>query len=312
MHLRRLAPLWLPSLVLLSVAPRLQAQTPEPCDAYVDSFQRGLDAFNAGARDVARAAWREALPVSGCGPDVAYNLAVLAVMADDLAGAEALYTTALARLDAWPDSVQALPEGLQMRAGLYTGLLNVGARHFVAERFAEALGAFTDITARDSLHRDAWYNEALALYKLARWRDLAPIAERVVALDPLNYNAHVLRFNAYRELGEAARTRGDARTVRRYRRLAEGARAASEALPIRLENVQVASEGGAQTLRVQVAPGRLTPGTPVRLAVTLLGVTGPLVTQEVTVTAPRTPELLLVRFPDAPGATTVRYRVLAR
>ena len=284
--------------LLWTLSPAARAQSAAPCGDYVNAFERGLAAYNAGARDVAQAAWAEALEIEGCGPDVAYNLAVLAVVNDDLAGAERLYVTALARLDAWPDSVQALPEGRHMRAGLFTGLLNVGARHFVADDYEPALAAFGRITARDSLHRDAWYNQALALYKLERWRALVPVAEHVIDLDPLNVNAHVVLFNAHRGLRDT--------------RAARATREAANALPVGIEGLQIATAGRAQTLRGRMVGRQAATGTPIRLAFTLVSPEGPVATEEVVVAAPAQgqPTTFEVRFPEAPGATAVRYRLL--
>jgi tetratricopeptide (TPR) repeat protein len=290
----------LPLLCLLgaTLTSGVRAQGAEPCGEYVRAFERGLSAYNAGARDVARAAWNEAVEIEVCGPDVAYNLAVLAVIADDLGGAEHLYVTALDRLDAWPDSVQRLPEGRHMRAGLYTGLLNVGARHFVADAYAPALAAFARITARDRLHRDAWYNQALTLYHLERWRDLVPVAEHVLTLDPLNVNAHAVLLRAHRGLRDV--------------RAARSIEAATAALPVGIHNLQIATEGHAQTLTGQMTGRHAASDTPIRLAFTLVSPEGPLATQEVVVPAPRKGQTSTfeVRFLRAPGATAVRYRVV--
>ncbi len=274
-----------------------------PCSLYVDGFERGLAAFQARAYDVARDAWREVEAVEGCGPDVAYNLATLAVLAGDLGAAAPSFTRALDRLDAWPDAARALDGSREIRRLSLGGLLAVGARHYDAGRFDDALAAFDTLAARDSLHRDGTYNRALTLARLARpgpatARALRDAATRALAFDPLSAALHALVAR-----GELAG--GNARAARR-------AHARADALPVDVRAVRLDPETGRGVLDVEGR--RATPGMPLRIEVTLLRPEGPVETTVAAFAAPAPGTRIEVplAFETRIGATGTRYRLLPR
>ncbi len=277
------------------------------CGVYVDGFERGLAAFQARAYDVARAAWTEVVDVRGCGPDVAYNLATLAVLAGDLGAAAPAFTGALDRLDEWPDDARALDGSRELRRLALGGLLAIGVRHYDAGRFDDALAAFDTLAARDSLHRDAAYNRALTLARLtptgtdraavrAHADALGAAARRALAFDPLSAALHALSARA--DLA-AGRTRAARRAHDR-----------AESLPVDVRGVRFDAESGEGTLDLF---GRAAPaGRPLRFEVTLLRPEGPVETVVVRASAPARGARLEVpvRFETRIGATGLRYRLL--
>lgn len=272
-----------------------------PCGAYVAAFERGLAAFRAGAHDVARAAWAEALDVTGCGPDIAYNVATLDALEGRLGTAAPAFARALDRLDAWPDSVQRLDAAREMRRLSLAGLLAVGVRHYEAGRYGDALAAFDTLTRRDPLHRDGTYNRALTLARLdwpgrAAARDRRAALAAALAFDPLSAALHALD-------ARAALAAGDMRAARR-------AQARTDALPVDVRAVALDPDTGTGVVDLD---GHAAPaGTPLRLELTLLRPDGPAATAVVALTAPArdTRVQVPVALPVTPGATGVRYRLL--
>ena len=280
------------------------------CGVYVDGFERGLAAFQARAYDVARAAWTEVADVRGCGPDVAYNLATLAVLAGDLSAAAPAFTGALDRLDEWPADARALDGSRELRRLALGGLLAIGVRHYDAGRFGDALAAFDTLAARDSLHRDAAYNRALTLARLAPTAATAATrgaarahadalggaARRALAFDPLSAALHAL-------VARADLAAGRARAARR-------AHDRAESLPVDVRGVRFDAETGEGAIELL---GRTAPaGTPLRFEVTLLRPEGPAETLVVRTSAPARGARLdvPVRFETRIGATGLRYRLL--
>lgn len=287
-----------------SAPPRIvgvEADADAPCDTYVSAFERGLAAFQAGATDVARAAWGEVETVEGCGPDVAYNLATLDALDGRLDAAAPAFARALDRLDAWPDSVQRLDGVRELRRLALAGLLAVGVRHYDAGRYEAALAAFDTLARRDALHRDGAYNRALTLVRLDRpgragARERRAALAAALAFDPLSAALHSLDARA--DLAA-----GDAREARR-------AHARADALPIDVRAVSLDPETGRGAIDLEGHAA--TAGTPLRLDLTLLRPDGPAATTVVTVRAPTRGERVQVpiALPVTPGATGIRYRRL--
>jgi len=175
---------------------------------------------------------------------------------------------------------------METRAGVLSGLVAVGVQHFQANRFGEAAQVFGEVHRADPNHRDAWYNHALALYKAERWQDLIPVASRVVQIDPLNYNARIILFNAYKGLSDAAKTARNTSVETANRQQALATLTAADALPVQVDQVQTRLEEGSATISGQVTGGTARAGTPVRMDFTFYGPTGPVGTQSVTVNAP--------------------------
>lgn len=288
---------------LLAAATARAQPTPGsgPCAAYRDAFDTGLVSYRAGAVDLAQRAWTDAANASAsCGPDAAYNLAILASEAGDLRAAAARFTEALDRMRGWTAPDSAMGNVRAMRQLALSGLLNVGVIRLDRDSLDAAEATFSALIARDSLHRDAHANRANALFRARRWADLRAAADRLIAFDPLSRDAHTLRFEALRGLGN---TRAAARELRALR-----------GLPVDLERIAVRMNGDAATVSGTVQSGTAAPGTPVRIALTLLSPDGPVATQTVTLVAPAAglETTFTAVFPDATGATSYRYRQMER
>lgn len=273
-----------------------------PCAAYLDAFDTGLVAYRAGALDLARRAWTEAAATTECGPDAAYNLAIVAAETGDLRAAADRFAETLARLRGW-DVPEAARDGVRtMRQLALAGLFNVAVGQLDAAdtapdslRAAEA--TLTRLLAADPLYRDALYNRAVAHRRLNDWADVRDDAERLLAFDPLSRTAHTLRFEALRALGDPRRA-GRALTALR-------------SLPVDVERIDIRMRGAEATVSGTVEAGAARAGTPIRIDLTLLSPDGPLATQTLTFAAPAAGDTtaFTATFPAATGATAYRYRV---
>lgn len=285
---------------LLAASPVRAQPGDDPCAAYRDAFDTGLVAYRAGAVDLARRAWTEAAATPVCGPDAAYNLAILAAESGDLRAAADRFAETLDRIHGWavPDSLAGNVRAMRQLA--LAGLLNVGIIRLDRDSLDAADAAFSALIARDSLHRDAHANRAAALFRARRWADLRTAADRLLAFDPLSRDAHTLRFEALRGLGDTRRAARELRTLR--------------GLPVDVERIAVRMNGDAATVSGTVRVGTAPPGTPIRIALTLLSPDGPLATQTVAFAAPPagSETSFAVVFPDAAGATSYRYRLVGR
>lgn len=247
---------------------------PERQNAWAVSYQQGLDALNAGDTTAAVTAWERSGQIFQGRPDAVFNVAVIASERGDYDRAARGFEETLRILEAQPadTAVAELAARAETRRNAMAGLLNVGAQRFSAEDYPGAAVVFKRLTELDPTSRDAWYNYALALYQQQRWPELLPVAQRVVEIDPLNENANVLVFNAYKEQGQ------NDRALQVLERI--------EALPVKVTQVQISSQNGRSTLAGTVEGGNARAGTPVRLEFTVFGDGQTLGTQSVTVNAP--------------------------
>jgi tetratricopeptide (TPR) repeat protein len=293
----------------VTLCPELAADvTPARQAAYLALFNEGMAAFGAADTATAVSAWTRASQVYAGAWDAQYNLGVLYAGLGDPAKAVTSYRAALAAAAASTDTAAAVRAGVaETRANAVAGLLNAAAQLFQADRFADAADVFRPLAQADRNHRDAWYNLSLALYKLGRWDELVPVAERVVELDPLNYNAHIVLFNAHK--GIAERGGGAAERQARERALAVLQRA--EALPARLDGIRVTNAAGRATFQAMLEGGEARPGTPLTLEVVFWGPDGRLGAAPVTAAAPaKGASVPISAAIDAPAAATgITYTV---
>jgi tetratricopeptide (TPR) repeat protein len=274
-------------------------------------FNAGVEAFNRQDTAVALAQWAQAARLHDAMPQAHFNQAVVYAGRNDHARAAAAYRAALATLERMPADSANAAEIAETRASSLSGLLNAGAHFFATNEFARAGELFSEVHRMDPNHRDAWYNHALALYKLERWQELIPVATRLVQIDPLNYNARIILFNAYKGISDAAKASRNTTLETTNRNLAVSTLAAADSLPVQLDQVQLSirEDGARISGTVQGAAARA--GTPIRLNFTFFGPSGPVGTQSVTVSAPAkdatTPfEVLL---PTTSPVTGYSYRV---
>lgn len=257
--------------------------------AWATAFQAGLEAYQANDTATAVASWQRANQLYTGRPDAFYNLGVLYSQRGDLAQADRMYREAIAIVDRMPADTSAaeMTARAETRQNSLAGLLSLGARQFQAEQYAPAIEIFRYLTGLDQNNRDAWYNYALALYKQERWDDLVPIAQRVTQIDPLNENARIILFNAYKGQAEAA---GAARNTARQREVQNQALRVLEeveALPVFVDEIRFESpEGGQPVLTGKVVGNKASAGQQVTLNFTFYGPRGQVGTQSATVAAP--------------------------
>ena len=218
------------------------------------------------------------------------NLAELLLFTDQHAEAEALYREQLAA-----DSTNIALQGKLAAAiaaqgrtaeaqEIYNGLLGrtdldaatlmeIGVVLFQQEDYARADDAFERVTQLRPNSRDGWYNRANALYAAEQWETLIPVAERLIQLDPLNYDASLILARAYRDAGQ------NQDALRELERM--------EATQIKLQKLETRQGAGRTTVRGEVIGNQAPAGSQVQLRFTFFDDAGTqLGTQTVTITAP--------------------------
>ncbi|HYJ79088.1 MAG TPA: tetratricopeptide repeat protein [Longimicrobiaceae bacterium] len=280
-------------------------ETDQRATAAAATFQLGLDRYTANDTLGAISLWEAVSALDSTNVTAVFNLGVLHSQRGDAVAATAAYRKVLAMTTAG-DSASA-----DQRAAASNALLTGGARLFNEDKFVEAAEAFAYLHTIDPANRDAWYNHALALYKLERWQELVPVGARLVQLDPLNYNAQIILFNAYKGLSDAAKARNDAATETSNRALALSVLERAEALPVQVDGVQTDGSTGSVKITGKVGGGSATAGSPVRIEFTLVGASGDVGSSVVTIAAPakETTADFEVSIPVTAPATSWRYRL---
>lgn len=335
-------------------------------DAWVNEFNRGIEAYNQGNIAAAGDAWANAHSLYKLRPNAVQNLGVVRGQQERFDEAIAAYQEGLANLslvpaarlltaedsaeivesrqfmqnnlvqvlltrERWADAERVLrqivaadPDDVEAQANLaaavngqgrtaeaaqmYSRLLtmpnlgpgqlfNIGVSLFNADQPADAAQAFGRVTALNPNHRDAWFNQANALYDAGDWPALLPVAARLVQVDPLNETAALIQARAFRELN-----RND-EALQVLTRV--------ESLPILTDNIQISAAGNATVLR-GVAQGKAAAtGTPVRLRFTFYSDNGQEVgTQMATISAPATDQTTTFEVRLEQPASAYRYEVL--
>jgi tetratricopeptide (TPR) repeat protein len=280
---------------------------PERERAWATAFQQGLQALQANDTTTAVARWEAANQVFEGRPDAYYNLGVVYAQRGDATRAVDAYRQALTVLERMPaDTAAAETQArAETRQNVLSGLLAVGARQFQEEQYAPASETFRFLTGIDPNNRDAWYNYALALYKLERWNDLVPVAQKLMAADPLNENARVILFNAYKSPSEAAKAAGNTARQRELENQAIKIYEELTNLPVYVDEIRFeTAEGGAPALTGKVVGNKANAGTPVNLTFTFYGPDGTVGTQSATVSAPAKGQSTTLRVPLPAGTVT--------
>ncbi len=274
-------------------------------------FNAGVEAFNRQDTAVALAQWEQAGRLNDAMPQAYFNQAVVYAGRNDHARAATAYRAALASLERVTPDTSNAAELAETRAGSLSGLLNAGAAFFNANDFARAGEMFAEVHRLDPNHRDAWYNHALALYKLERWQELVPIASRLVQIEPLNYNSRIVLFNAYKGLSDAAKASRNTAVETANRNLAVSTLQAADSLAVQIDDAQLSTRDDGARVAGTVKGGSARAGTPIRLNFTFFGPSGPVGTQSITVNAPAkdatTP--FEVALPTTQPVTGYSYRV---
>lgn len=219
------------------------------------------------------------------------NLSELLLFTDQYAEAEELFRSLLeddpdnvtlqgrlgAAIAAQPGreaEAQAIYSELLGRTDLdATTLMDIGVVLFQQEDYVRAAEAFERVTQQQPNSRDGWYNLANALYAAENWEGLIPVAERLIEIDPLNYDASLMLARSYRDIGD------NQNSVAELERM--------EATPIRLQGMQTHRGAEQTTVRGQAIGNQAPQGTPVRLNFTFYGEDGNQIgMQVVTINAP--------------------------
>jgi len=269
------------------------------------AFEAGLAAYQAGDTATALAQWSAVPQLDSVRTDAWFNQGVVYMQRGDMVRAVENYRRVLAAPVVAGDTSAANRRGTAL-----TALVSAGASLFQQDKFREAHDVFSQLRTMDPNNRDAVYNDALALYKMERWADLAPVAARLTQMDPLNYNAQIILFNAYKGLSEAAKARNDAATERTNRDLALRTLTLSDSLPVQVSDVSVAQTATGITISGTVTGQSARAGTPIQLEFTATNAQGPVGTATVTVAAPakdQTAKFEVAITTTAP-ATSWRYR----
>jgi tetratricopeptide (TPR) repeat protein len=300
----------------VEVCPEFAAEVdPVVESAWGTVLGRGHERYQGGDTTGAVALWEAAGAFYARRADPFFNLGVVYAQQGELARAVENYRRALAVVDSTPeDTVQTVLQAeAEMRASALTGLLSAGAQIFQRDQFGEAAEVFRFLNTADPHNRDAWYNHALTLYKLERWRDLVPVARRLVQLDPLNYNAQIILFNAYKGISEAAKAQGNAALETENRNLALRTLETADALPVQVDGITLANGDESVRITGTVTGAAARAGSPVRLEFTATGPGGDLGTQTVTVTAPARDQTASfeLTIPVPSPATSWRYRLVS-
>jgi tetratricopeptide (TPR) repeat protein len=253
--------------------------------AWASGLQAGVAKYTAGDTAGAIATMETAASLYDKRGDIWFNLGVIYAQRGDVARSVENYRRALAAVERTPeDTTPALVASKRdMKVGALGGLLNAGAQLFGQDKFAEAGELFGSVLTAVPNHRDALYNQSLVLYKLERWQDLVPVAQRVIAVDPLNENAHIILFNAHKGIADAG---GNTAAATAARNEALKALETANALPLKVESVQLLNSEGSVVVKGVATGAAAAAGTPVQLEFTLQGVSGPIGTGTVTISAP--------------------------
>ncbi len=293
----------------VELCPAFEAEvTLERERGWATAFQTGLEAYQQNDTATAVASWQRANELYTGRPDAYYNLGVVYSQRGDLAQAARAYREAITVVERMPADTSAseMASRAETRQNALSGLLSVGARQFQAEQFGPAIEVFQYLTSVDPNSRDAWYNYALALYKQERWADLAPVAQRVVQIDPLNENARIILFNAYKGQAEAAAQNTAAQ--RDLQNQALRTLEEVEALPVQVDEIRFESpEGGQPVLTARVTGNRANAGQQVTLTFTFYGPGGQVGTQTTTVAAPAKGQTTNLQVPLPQGQLVTSF-----
>ncbi|HYH82168.1 MAG TPA: tetratricopeptide repeat protein [Longimicrobium sp.] len=240
-------------------------------------YNQGLAKFTANDTTGALALWQGVVDLDSTRTDATFNLGVLYGTRGDQVRSAAAFRRVATAPTAEGDSAAA-----DRRTTALSAVLSSGATLFGQNKFREAAEIFSFVHDQDPNSRDAWYNHSLALYKVEDWTALIPVATRLVSIDPLNYNAQIILFNAYKGISEASKARGDTATEKRNRDLALRTLEGADALPVQIDGITITNGQISGT----VTGGTAATGSPVALEFTLYNGAQVIGTETVRITAP--------------------------
>lgn len=269
--------------------------------------QTGLEAFQRNDTTAAINTWAQATAIDSTLTDAIYYIGVFSGMRGDNDRA----VSSFRRILAMPAPAAADSDHVQQRMVSIAGLLDVAARQLNANQNQQAIDILRDVQRIDPNNRNALYYNSLALYKMQRWADLLPVAEKVLRVDPLNGNEALVMFAAHRALADVAKGQHNTAVETQHRNAALRL-PNPDSMQVTVDQVSLTTENAVSTVRGVVTGAAARPGTAIRLEFTLSNPMGDAGTGTVTVAAPEREKTANFEFtiPSTSYPTTYRYRLL--
>ena len=215
-------------------------------------------------------------------------------------------------IDALPadTSMDVMQGRAETRANTLNALVLASAQYLTRQMAAPAAELLADLTRQLPNNPEAWYNYALALNTMQRYRELVPVAQRATEIAPLSYGSWILYYNAYAGQSQAATQAGQTAQAGELGRQARQISQRSETLPVQLEGITI-DVGDENTVVRGTAVGT-GPTAPVQVEFTLHGATGELGSGTVTITPPARDQQsqFELTIPNTVPALGVSYRVV--
>jgi len=269
--------------------------------------QTGLEAFQRNDTTAALATWEQATAIDSTLTDAVYYIGVFSGMRGDNPRA----VNAFRRILALPAPAAADSEHVQQRMVSIAGMLDVSARYLNANQNQQAVDLLREVQRVDPTNRNVLYYQSLALYKMQRWADLLPVAERVLRIDPLNGNEALVMFAAHRALADQAKGQNQT-ALENQHRMAALRLPNPDSMQVTVDQVNLTTENNTTTVRGVVTGAAARVGAPIRLEFTLTNPNGDVGTGTVTVAAPEREKTANFEFTIQPTAypTSYRYRLV--
>lgn len=189
-------------------------------------------------------------------------------------------------IDALPadSSAEVNAQRGETRGNVLNALVLAGVQYLQREQNEQAATLLEEMTRLIPNSADATYHYALALYNLERWPALVQAGQRAIEVAPLNNGAWVLYYNGYAGQAQAASDANQTAQANEFSRQANGVRTRSQALPLRLERLNIDVGNASTSVKGDaVGTGRT---APVTVEFTLYGNAGTVGTGQVTITPP--------------------------
>lgn len=252
--------------------------------------------------------WQLAARLDSANADATFYAGYFSYLRGNVADAVPVFRRILAQ----PAPASTDTNAVQRRDVAVRILQSQGGELFNHDQNAQAIDVLRAVSAADPNNHDALYWQALALYKMQRWDDLAALAPKVVALGPLNYNALMLGHDAHKMIADRFKAQNNTAQETAHRNQALAAATAGDAMPVQLEDVILQNGQGTTTVHGTVKGGKAAAGTPVRVEFTLSTPAGDVGKGTVNIAAPAANATstfdLPVQVTDTP--TGFRYRVV--
>lgn len=318
--------------------PQIEAEREQ---GWIDAFNAGVQAMNAGDTEAAIAAMERAQSIFNKRPEALLNLASLYLRQEQPDKAAETYARTLEILTGpaatelpaeitaeWPTFIKLA------RTNMAQVYASMGVEHFRAEEYDAAAADFRAALEVNPYYRDALHNLSQSLYvwttdleesregaSAARtaeidaqlrevYGEFREVTEQVKQIDPYNQNVNLLLARAYRGLGQIATADAE---KKEWQSKALAVLEENQKLPFQITNVQVQLGDSAVQIAGDLENIGLTQGDQVTLRVTMLDAEGQSAgTQDVTITAPaqKSSTNFTVSVPVSEPSLGWRYEVI--